>query len=166
MNNNINFTSNLYYSDIAGNKKRWVNIAQTFHENTKYNRYEQKLGSCYDVHIYHDEKHRLRIQASNGADTFIPRECILTKDGEANLLKLPDSKISEKLEKLLDIVIFRDKAIKERDAILDYYQDKFDIIIEDSVINKMKAEVQDKIDSDIVAKTYTDSVFKDAEFNM
>ena len=166
MNYNITFTSNLYYGDIAGNKKRWANIAQTFHENTKHNRYEQKLGSCYDVHIYHDEKNRLRIQASNAADSFAPRECVLTKEGEKNLLTLSDNKISEKLEKLLEMVIDRDKTIKERDAILDYYADRFDIIIEESVINKMKTEVQDKIDSEILAQTHTDKVFKDAEFNM
>lgn len=166
MNYNINFTSNLYYGDIAGNKKRWANIAQTFHENTKYNRYEQKLGSSYDVHIYHDENNRLTIQASNDADSFEPRECVLSKDGEKILLALSDYKISEKLEKLLEMVIDRDKTIKERDAILDYYADRFDIIIEESVINKMKAEVQDKIDSNILAQTYTDKVFKDAQFKM
>ena len=117
--NNISFTSNLYYGDIAGSKKRWANIAQTFHDNTRYNRYEQRLGSCYDVHIYHDEKNRLTIQASNAADSFEPRECILTKDGEKNLLNLSDNKIAEKIEKLLDLVINRDKTIKERDAILE-----------------------------------------------
>ena len=164
--NNISFTSNLYYGDIAGSKKRWANIAQTFHDNTRYNRYEQRLGSCYDVHIYHDEKNRLTIQASNAADSFEPRECILTKDGEKNLLNLSDNKIAEKIEKLLDLVINRDKTIKERDAILDYYADRFDVIIEESVINKMKSEVQDKIDSEILAQTYTDNVFKDAQFNM
>ena len=166
MNYNINFTSNLYYGDIAGNKKRWANIAQTFQENTKHNRYEQKLGSSYDVHIYHDENNRLTIQASNEADSFEPRECVLSKEGEKNLLALSDNKISEKLEKLLDIVIDRDKTIKERDAILDYYPDRFDVIIEESVINKMKAEVKDKIDTEIIAQTYTDKVFKDAEFKM
>lgn len=166
MNYNISFTSNLYYGDIAGNKKRWANIAQTFHENTKYNRYEQKLGSSYDVHIYHDDKNRLTIQASNDADSFEPRECVLTPEGEANLLKLSDYKIAEKMKDLLDLIIYRDKTIKERDAILDYYADRFDIIIEESVINKMKAEVQNKIDSEITARTYSDKVFKDAEFKM
>ena len=166
MHNNISFTSNLYYGDIAGNKKRWANIAQAFHENTKYNRYEQKLGSSYDVHIYHDDKNRLTIQASNDADSFEPRECVLTPEGEANLLKLSDYKIAEKMKDLLDLIIYRDKTIKERDAILDYYADRFDIIIEESVINKMKAEVQNKIDSEITARTYSDKVFKDAEFKM
>ncbi len=165
-NTNINFTSRLYYGDIKGNKKRWGNIAESFNENTKYNRYEQRLNSCYEFHIYHDEKDRLTIQATNAADKFVPRECVLSSEGEKNLLKLPDFKIVEKLEKLLDIVIYRDKTIKERDAILDYYEDKFDIIIEESVINKMKAEVQNKVDSNILAQTYTDNVFKDAEFHM
>ena len=166
MHNNISFTSNLYYGDIAGNKKRWANIAENFHESTKYNRYEQKLGSTYEVQVFHDENNRLRISASNEADSFEPRECVLTPEGEANLLKLSDLKIAEKMKDLLDLVIFRDKTIKERDAILDYYADRFDIIIEESVINKMKAEVQNKVDSEITARTYSDKVFKDADFFM
>ena len=97
-NTNINFTSRLYYGDIKGNKKRWGNIAESFNENTKYNRYEQRLNSCYEFHIYHDEKDRLTIQATNAADKFVPRECVLSSEGEKNLLKLPDFKIVEKLE--------------------------------------------------------------------
>ena len=164
--NNISFTSNLYYGDFAGNKNRWANIAESFHQNTKYNKYERRIGSSYEFQVYHDDKNRLRISATNEADKFEPRECVLTPEGETNLLNLPDNKIVEKLEKLLDIVIFRDKTIKERDAILDYYEERFDVIIEDKVINKMKSEVKDKIDSEIVARTYTDHIFRDADFNM
>ena len=61
----------------------------------------------------------------------------------------------------------------ERIAIINKHLEKgveipcFDgVIIEESVINKMKAEVQNKVDSEITARTYSDKVFKDADFFM